>query len=660
MRALFRTPSRPESGLLLLLAGCAAVAHAAPRVAASILAAAPASDANAYWVPEEFQLLYLAAPLVVSASFVWFLTPGLISAALARPRDGCEWAILAFGLSVLFAAVLPVPLKLMGAFGPGALSAAWALATAGALALVMRSRGDAVPLLPIAAGDVPRLLAPLAAGAVAVALLVPKLFWEDFNLDGVEAFEFGRSIDLHWLPHWDLGHGTFGFYPNFFVFSYPNHWFVNLFGPIEAAARLPFILYVSLLYLAILWVVESGPARRLAGSERLVLGLGLVCFANTQVFNTSYEPFYSDIAETAATDALWMLSFVAALGALLARRTVAFFAFGFLTYAASPGGLLLLLGLGVALFVFPLPDQRGAWKKAALLLAACVAFALAHRSAMEWLLPDPAVNQFSSYNLLRRLYPPTLFDFHRWNAMLIPTGLLPALSLALPRPRRNPLAWALSLITLGYFATIYLQAWTSLHQFTPAMVLPLLVFWRLFATNTKAPKTGWLAATALAAAACALLSLPRHFEIHRGMRELGQATDLRIGDVDQGYPEALAAAAGLYMILPDDYRLCYPDQPRGSDPAVFAYYTLLPKPGDGQVRYAILSLAEPPPPGAVRLGFAQDFAVYTFAPELLAEDRRATFPRVFQSPAYEPLFRTTIRFFERHAGKAVTERARAE
>jgi hypothetical protein len=660
MRARFRTPSRSESGLLLLLAGCAAVANAAPRVAASILAAAPANDANAYWVPEEFQLLYLTAPLVVTASFVWFLTPGLISAALARPRGGCEWAILAFGLSVLFAAVLPVPLKLMGVFGPGALSAAWAVASAGALALVMRSPRDAVPLLPIAPGDVPRLLAPLAAGAVAVALLVPKLFWEDFNLDGVEAFEFGRSLDVHWLPHWDLGQGSFGFYPNFFVFSYPNHWFINLFGPIEAAVRLPFLLYVSLLYLAILWVVESGPARRLAGSEGLVLGLGLVCVATTQVFNASYEPFYSDVAETAATDALWVLSFVAALGALLARRTIAFFAFGFLSYAASPGALLLLLGLGAAVFVFPLPGQEGAWKKVLLLFAACVAFALAHSFAVAWGVPDPAADQFSSYNLLRRLYPPTPFEFHRWSAMLIPTGLLPALSLAIPRPRRNPLAWALSVITLGYFATIYLQAWTSLHQFTPAMVLPLIVFWRLFATTAKAPKPGWLAATALAAAACAFLSLPRHFETHRGMRELGEATNLQIGDADRGYREALAAAAGLYEIFPEDYRLLYPDQPRGSDAAVFAYYALLPKRGDAQIRYAILPLAEPPPPGAVRLGHPQEFAVYTFAPELLAEDQRATFPRVFQSPVYEPIFRTTIRFFGRHAGQGVNELSRAE
>ena len=42
--------------------------------------------------------------------------------------------------------------------------------------------------------------------------------------------------------------------------------------------------------------------------------------------------------------------------------------------------------------------------------------------------------------------------------------------------------------------------------------------------------------------------------------------------------------------------------------------------------------------------------VYTRAPERLADDRLTSHPRVSQSKLYEPIYRSTIRFFARHAG----------
>ena len=36
----------------------------------------------------------------------------------------------------------------------------------------------------------------------------------------------------------------------------------------------------------------------------------------------------------------------------------------------------------------------------------------------------------------------------------------------------------LATTTLIYFGVMYLQVWAGIHQFTPVMVLPLVLFWR--------------------------------------------------------------------------------------------------------------------------------------------------------------------------------------
>src|SRR5262249_22076269 len=145
--------------------------------------------------------------------------------------------------------------------------------------------------------DARRLLWILGAALLAVAVLLPKIFWENFNLDGIEAFEFGRSLSTHLLPYWEIQDWVFGFYHNFVVFAYPNHWFITLFGPYEAAARLPFVLYLVVLFATLLLLIERGATRPLTGLEEAALWLGLALYTVVQTYNTNYEPFFADLAE---------------------------------------------------------------------------------------------------------------------------------------------------------------------------------------------------------------------------------------------------------------------------------------------------------------------------------------------------------------------------
>ena len=167
----------------------------------------------------------------------------------------------------------------------------------------------------------------LAAALVGVAMLVPKIFWENFNLDGIEALNLAKTLTNHLLPHWEIQDGVFGFYHSFVLFSYPNHWFITVLGPFEAAVRLPFILYLTVLFAALLLLIEFRIGRKLSMIAEATLWLGLILFTVVQSFNTNYEPFFADLAEMAATDTLVIALFLSACYALWSEQPKWFWAF---------------------------------------------------------------------------------------------------------------------------------------------------------------------------------------------------------------------------------------------------------------------------------------------------------------------------------------------
>ncbi len=141
-----------------------------------------------------------------------------------------------------------------------------------------------------------------------------------------------------------------------------------------------------------------------------------------------------------------------------------------MSYMASPGGLLLLGILAVTIVLGKSPGWQRQVRTLSCVILVCILIGIIYEVLYNRLLLGGVNNQFSAYNMLRRLYPPALTEFARFNALLFPSGFLPAISLLLVR-RKDPEAWALSGVTFLFFVVLYLQAWTSLHQFTPVNIV---------------------------------------------------------------------------------------------------------------------------------------------------------------------------------------------
>jgi hypothetical protein len=594
-------------------------------------------------------LLYVIMPAVVISSFVLFLSPGaIVILAMGQARRLLEWIVLAFGASTILLVVLGTSVKLIfrSPLSLPVLLSIWigSLVVASSV-VIFRSRRASISWPKADWLDVRRILWMLGASYLGVVTLVPKIFWENFNVDGIEAFEFGRSLTNHVLPYWEIQDGVFGFYHNFVLFAYPNHWFITLFGPFEAAVRLPLIFYVVMLFAGLILLIELGSKRPLSALEEAALWLGLALFTVVQVYNTNYEPFFSDMGETAAPDILLMVFFVSACYALFTGRFKWCLIFALMTYVAGPGAFLLLIALAGVILLYKSPDRGRQLKTLGVAILICVIIGLLYQ-----LIYDPVVlggikDQFSARNMLRRLFPPTLTEFVRFNAFIFPSGILPALSFLTLRRKSDSLAWIIAGCTLVYFGVIYIQVWSALHQFTPVMVLPLVVFWRQYLNFSLRLQRWLLPAVAATTILALMLSLPRHFQINLAVRQFGQATEYKVGSYDKSYEQAIRSDRALSALLPENYRLQYPEQPWGIDPPSWIYYSTRPKPSGTVINYVVQSASEPPPPMLTQVAVKDGVSVYVRDLQVWQRDRNRELPRVAGSPLYEPILRHTYKFF---------------
>ncbi len=613
-----------------------------------------ASAPQPYFIWQHTGLLYLLLPLVVAGSFILLMAPGAISILLLRQaRNLSEWLILGFGVSLLLMIGLGVGTKFItGASTPFIFITIWTIVVFCLLViLIVRARSGADQRWPMEGrSDRRRLIwIALMIYAVVVAFL-PKIFWEDFNLDGIEAFEFGRSLSSHFLPHWEIFDNVFGTYANFFLFAYPNHWFLSLFGPFEATARLPYVLYLLLTFAALVLFIEAGKSSKLGWREEGTVWLALIAFTIVQAFSTNYEPFFADLAETAAPDLLQIVCFLSACYALFSRRLRWFRLFAWMVFAAGPGGLLLLVSLGAAVILSRMPEKRELLKEVGVILFLCGVVTLLYETLYINMFLGGVNDQFSMKNLLRRLYPPTVTEFVRWNALLFPSGILPALSLVTVRKRDQP-EWVISIVTILYFGAIYIQAWTSLHQFTAVMILPLVVFWRLF-LDSSVTRRRWIYPTVLFTTLLSFIfSLPPHFQINQATREFGIVTVYEVGNYDHDYETTLRGGTSLYALFPQDYRINYPNQIWGTDHRVLIYYATRPKPKGTVLNYFVQPASESPPPEASVVQSTDGVVVYVRDFSLWEKHRERQYPQVPGSPLYEPILSRTYQFFREHVAK---------
>jgi hypothetical protein len=620
-------------------AACAGLTLAASGIGQRIAGLYPGSlPDHPYFVSAHAALLYLLWPVVMVATLVVIIFPGLCLALLRRKPDGVAPLVVeSFALGIAFQILLHLAVSVwMPERQPRTVAF---LLVAGGVAcwlvlVAVRHRTMDVAWTP---EDRRRLAWVLVLPAVAGAMLLPILLWQDFNPDGLESFSAGRSLFSNTVPLLPSGRAA-GVGLGMLTEAFPVHWFMALIGPVEAAARLPVLLVLPVLFAGLVALAEVGAPRRLSMREEAALALGLTGVIVAIVYNASYHVYSADMASPGAIDLLSAAFLLGATLAWLRSDGVSFALCAFLGFFTRPTLLLWLALLGFAwLIVAPREWRRLVW------LAAAFAGCLAAGALYERVLGPLAGLRFEqdSGALAHRLRYLRLTDIQRFLFILVPSGFLPALAL-LVRRRHDAIASVLSVATAGYFTFFYLIAFTAPQHFLPAMLIPIAVLWRM--ALGRAESRPLIAAAVTGAFVAIVLSLPRSFGVDRSMRVIGAETDYRIGAYGGTFAEYREAFEGRRVL-----DSLFPTWQTGTDPAherighawVQVHYA---RHGEGDLappNYLVLSAGAAPLPGFSRLAADTIAALYVRDTALWKRERRSPPRTDFRSRIYD-LPRTTL------------------
>ncbi len=566
---------------------------------------------------------YLATPLVVLSSFLVFLLPGLLLCRIRSGGDGLRWILRGFAVSLLVTAALSQVLTAAGSAVTGWPFALLLLITAAGAAVLDGRRtpaqtgadeetgeaalGTNATTDPIADPSLrPFLVTSVLALAALTILLAPKIHWEHFNGDGAHAFESARALLHRVTPFWPEGAGDIAAFPGVtsFLFALPGAVFLRVLGPIEAAARVPALLYLLPLAAGLLGVARRAGAA--VGRYQIrVTWVGLALYTTVLAFSATYNAYTADLALPATQDTLLMATFTGYLVAFLDRSPAWMVAFAVLTYAGLPSGpLLIVLWSGAALvFLRPVPWFALAWSVAALTVA--VLLGVLGPALLELLGAPVPGDEYAGASLVDRLRDPVLSDVRRLLYWVVPCGIAPALVFLSPRGHSG-VGRAVVGVTIGYFAFFYVQQKTALHYYVPAMVLPWIVFWshRLASpVRESGAPTMWAArSVALGLLLAFALSIPWGYRLDRSAWRVGAAVAERVGGYERSDPAVFRASDLLTEVVPLDWDASVPDEGFGGSPLVWLRYAERGASAP-QAPLLLMRTGDVPPAGARRLAW---------------------------------------------------------
>ena len=590
-----------------------------------------AHEPNPYFVPSQAWLLYGRAPLAAVSAFLLVLSPGLLCALAFRGSERFErWLMNGFGFSlILVSAAMALVQELLGRPPRGGTfivtvfvlcGAAWAF-------LQVRLRQGRFVANPLSGRRWRTTALGLGIAAyVLVAALVPKIFWESFNDDGAQAFESSRLLLMRALPFWEAEAGTVATFPGLttMLFAFPGSWFVRLFGEVEASVRLPFVLYLIVLYSALVGVAEEA-RDRLRAIDRFLFVPPLLAYGLVMSFSATYDPYSADLALPATSDTLLIVAFLGAVLAFLRGEIVFLCIWTTLTFLAQASGMLLLVLWGVAALLLLRPRPVRPTLVLGCTLTACVIFS---SSAVWWTevigLPAPGgehagvallsrINdhQLAEWLLLHPLRRPEYWQ--RWLFLFVPCGIVPALALFDWR-RLDPPARALAATTIAYFVAFYIQAQTNLHYFAPVMVVPLVVLCRSSWLSGSSSRRLVLPAAAAGGVAAAILSLPHTAKPVTVARTVGSSLEVRFGGYERMNPAFFRALDLFSEVIPRGYT---PEKHYGGSPLVWNYYAQHCA-NERAINYVLQSTQDPPPAGMRLAARDQNAAVFVADDSVLA------------------------------------------
>lgn len=510
---------------------------------------------NPWFVPESAGLLYLLFPLTVLAGIVAWLLPGLLfGAARRRDLDFAPWMLEAFLVSLVAQWSLGAAAILFssGRTADSSLVGGWVVLTLLSLVayLVREARGPAYE--PEGSGQTARRLVLSAVLVVAgVVLLLPQVAWKDIGPDGFEALEMGRSLAWFALPRTPSEASILGLGAGMVPQTVPIRWFIALYGPIEASARLPLFLCLPPLLAGLLGLAETRAPRRLRGFEDAGVALGLAMVVAVVGLNATYSRYLVDLASPTAIEFGAVVLVLGALLALWRNEATVFLSFAGLALLARPTAVVIVALAALATIVID-PSRRRATGR--LLLTALglwlTLYLLFDRLFMREV-PDGAA--LTADSLIDRFQYLTFTDWRRLIWVAAPAGVLPFLALFRPS-LQDSIGRSLSVATLLSFGLVAIPAFVGLHHFVPVMLLPVAVFWRIQA-HRETPHRTLLAAYAGLALVLFAAGLPPRFHVDRTFRDLGRRIEVRsagFGSDDasrhrEGLAVARDAATALFL-----------------------------------------------------------------------------------------------------------------
>jgi len=610
----------PTVTAVLLLLGLPALYG--QRVGARMWALAGEVDTAApYFSTQHPGLLYLAVPLSVLGALVLVLAPGLLLAlALDQARSFETWLLKGFCWSLLVLGVVAAAVQgLTGRplVGPAFCAAAMAcsLAAGGLVWARGRRRDLAWPEF-----DAPTLVSIIAFPLLLVVALTPKFFWESLNGDGAHAFEAARLLLHRPLPFWPAGAGHVSPFPglNSSLFCYPTAWFLRIFGEYECGVRLPYLLFLVLFFAGLMAVareprVQSGPARTPGGTHNawviVLVWISLASYSLVMAYSATYDPYCSDIGLPATQDTLLLVCFLGLVVCYLRQEWLWVGVFTLFCLLASPGGPLLAGGWWLALAV---GSRRRNWGQLArfgtLLAAAVLLTALLPRMLELFGLPAPG-KEHTTGALLSKFRYAVFDDFRRVLWVVVPAGSYPAAVLFSWR-RADDGTRALLVLWLLTFVMYYFMAFVALHYFVPAMLLPLVAFWRHHRLERWAKPEPMLLACYFAALVALGLGTPQGSAIYTGTREVGSTVDARgLPGYATMEPQYFHGMDLLEQLFVPGWNPEVPARAYAGSAAAWSFYAQRARPGTRR-EYALLPPHTPAPPGGQRIAANEDAVLY--------------------------------------------------
>ena len=393
---------------------------------------------------------------------------------------------------------------------------------------------------------------------VAYYALSPKLLFEAFNGDGAHAFESSRLLLRHALPFfWPDSAGPVAGFPGVtsMLFAFPNAWFLRLFGEVEFAARIPFLLYLPVVGAGVLTLARSGQRGRPAGfHHRLRRGDEPCLLCSRDGVQCHVQPYSANVGLPATQDTLLMIAWLGAAIASLRREYGWLAWFVAMTFMSLPSGVIMIGFLLLArLFVERPRPWQNVFLTGTLLLACLVIAALLPRVLIALGAATPG-GEYGAAGILRYFAFLQFTDLSRLLYVVLPAGIFPWLVL-LAWKAQDSVGRALTLVTIAYFAFFFVQAQVSLHHFVPAMIVPMVIAARM---ADRQPLLGmaWLALALVAL----VLVLPERATIHVAGREVGGTIVEQVGDYRSSDPAVLRASTLLDRVFPYDWDPAVPAQ----------------------------------------------------------------------------------------------------